>query len=91
MPNTLFPIRVIKRSTLSGKIRTRMYKMTKDEIRRYEEGEENIQTIFPNMPVNEREFLITGITPEEWQEAFPPYCDVCNAQDEEECKCVVTI
>ena len=30
-----------------------------------------IQNAFPNASADDREFLITGITPEEWKEMFP--------------------
>jgi hypothetical protein len=29
-----------------------------------------IQDIFPNLPHGEREFIKTGITPQEWEELF---------------------
>ncbi len=31
-----------------------------------------IQEAFPSLTREEREFILTGVTPEEWQEAFPP-------------------
>jgi hypothetical protein len=33
---------------------------------------EHIQNIFPNLSAEHREFLISGITPEEWAAEFPP-------------------
>jgi hypothetical protein len=38
---------------------------------RYDTGE-LIQNIVPNLTIEEREFLITGITPKEWNELFNP-------------------
>lgn len=32
----------------------------------------SIQEAFPSLTREEREFILTGVTPEEWQEAFPP-------------------
>ena len=29
-----------------------------------------IQDVFPELTANEREFIMTGITPQEWEEAF---------------------
>lgn len=29
-----------------------------------------IQEVFPQLSADDREFLLTGITPQEWQEAF---------------------
>jgi hypothetical protein len=37
--------------------------------RRFITGE-HIQTIVPDLPMGEREFLISGITPEEWKNNF---------------------
>ncbi len=31
-----------------------------------------IQKAFPSLTKEEREFMLTGVTPGEWQEAFPP-------------------
>jgi len=31
-----------------------------------------IQKAFPSLTKEEREFMLTGVTPEEWQGAFPP-------------------
>lgn len=30
-----------------------------------------VQNVFPNMPDQDREFLMTGISPSEWAELFP--------------------
>lgn len=30
------------------------------------------QNAFPNISVDDREFIMTGITKEEWDETFPP-------------------
>jgi hypothetical protein len=31
-----------------------------------------IQDVFPTLTADEREFLLSGATPEEWDEVFPP-------------------
>lgn len=33
-------------------------------------GMDHIQNVFPNLNADEREFLLTGITPQEWSEIF---------------------
>ena len=58
------------KSPLSGKTNTMEINCTADQIRRYNEGQEFIQDIFPELSPEEREFLISGITPEEWDEIF---------------------
>lgn len=35
-------------------------------------GQRFVQDIFPHLSADDREFLMTGVTPEEWDEAFPP-------------------
>ena len=49
--------------------------ITQDQLNRiglrYNTGE-LIQNIVPNLSKEEREFLITGITPKEWNELFNP-------------------
>jgi len=41
-----------------------------DRINNRYETKELIQNIVPNLSKEEREFLITGITPKEWNELF---------------------
>lgn len=44
--------------------------ITAEQLARYENGEELIQNIFPNLSPEHREFIKTGITPEEWDATF---------------------
>lgn len=44
--------------------------ITAEQLARYENGEELIQNIFPNLLPEHREFIKTGITPEEWDATF---------------------
>jgi len=44
--------------------------MTQDQIDRYKKNEEHIQHIFPNLSANEREFILTGMTPEDWDKTM---------------------
>ena len=63
-------MRVSKISTLTGNRTERDIEITDDQILRFKEGKELVQTIFPNLSADDREFLISGITPEEWKDAF---------------------
>lgn len=63
-------IEVVKKSELTGKINTMNLNVTQDQIRRYRNGEDLIQNIFPQLSTGEREFIKTGITPEEWKATF---------------------
>ena len=44
--------------------------ITAEQLARYENGEELIQNVFPNLSPEHREFIMTGITPEEWDTIF---------------------
>jgi hypothetical protein len=60
-------------SQLSGKEGTMELDITIEQLERFENRRENgehVQTIFPNLTKGEREFLLTGITPIEWEQMF---------------------
>lgn len=57
-------------SVLSGKKTQMELDMTIDQWDRYLEGKEHIQTIFPEYTPEQREFLKTGMTPEEQKQIF---------------------
>ena len=44
--------------------------ITQEQLNRWQHGE-LIQKVMPNLSPGEREFLITGIVDEEWDEMFP--------------------
>lgn len=45
--------------------------ITQEHLDKYEQvGGLLIQAVFPNLSAGEREFLINGITPEEWNKTF---------------------
>jgi hypothetical protein len=56
-------------SPLSGKVNTLDIPATLEQFAAYEAGA-LIQNAFPNLTPDEREFIKTGITPEEWDAAF---------------------
>jgi len=62
--------RVTARSTLSGKEATRDIPTSCEKIERWMSGPENIQDVLPDVSAEDREFLMTGITPEEWEAFF---------------------
>ena len=62
---------VIKRSPLSGKINSIDLDITQDQLDRIDNRyntTELIQDIVPHLTPGEREFLMTGITENEWDE-----------------------
>jgi len=61
---------VIRQSPVSGKLRLKYFDCTADEYTRFAVGA-LIQNAFPNLSAEDREFIITGITDEEWKQTFP--------------------
>jgi len=56
---------VTRRSPLTGVIRTRSLPITDQQLVNWEGGM-LAQDAFPQLSADEREFIMTGITPEEW-------------------------
>jgi len=64
---------IVRQSQLSGAIYVMEIDITEEQLERVENRRINgelIQNIVPNLSKEDREFLITGITPEEWELAF---------------------
>lgn len=61
---------VTKRSKLTGTWNTMLVNTTHEKLKAYEVGDELIQDIMPNVNAAEREFLMSGITPKEWDDIF---------------------
>tara|TARA_R100000700_G_scaffold41284_1_gene61357 strand:+ start:12333 stop:12527 length:195 start_codon:yes stop_codon:yes gene_type:complete len=59
---------------MTGEKNTMLLPVTNEQIERWQDGE-LIQNVFPHLSPSEREFLISGVTPEEW--------DVVNEDMEE--------
>ena len=61
---------VTMKSMLTGKTHTREINATPQEIATWKSGA-LIQDAMPFLSPDEREFVMTGITPEEWNVYFP--------------------
>jgi hypothetical protein len=61
---------ITKASRISGKISSMDLNITSEQLDRVNLGIELIQNIVPHLSSEEREFLITGITTDEWNELF---------------------
>ena len=59
-----------RRSALTGRAHEMDLDITEDQLRIWRMGA-LIQDAMPNLTPAEREFVKTGITPEEWEEYFP--------------------
>ena len=63
-------MKITKTSPLSGIEHTMDIPCTKQQLCRYYTGRNLVQDVFPELNSYQREFLITGITPDEWKEAI---------------------
>lgn len=60
---------IAKKSGLTGKINFMDVPVTQEQLDRFQNGE-LIQRVMPNLTPDQREFLMTGSTAEEWHELF---------------------
>ena len=60
----------VRKSPFSGKVHEMLISAYPKDVIRFESGKGLIQDIFPYMTAEEREFVKTGITPQEWKETF---------------------
>lgn len=63
-------MKVQRKSILSGKLNEMELDVTESQMARYYGGRELTQNIFPNLNSEEREFLISGMLPTEWNKNF---------------------
>tara|TARA_R100000152_G_C6779547_1_gene211280 strand:+ start:3520 stop:3735 length:216 start_codon:yes stop_codon:yes gene_type:complete len=54
-----------RKSILDGRVRVRVIDCTEEQLERHRRGE-LVQDVFPHLSPDDREFIMTGITPEEW-------------------------
>jgi len=64
-------LEVTKKSIISGRTNTMELDISQEQLDRWESVDKQlIQVAFPNLSSSEREFLMTGITPTEWNDTF---------------------
>ena len=64
-------LEVTKKSIISGKTNTMELDISQEQLDRWESVDKQlVQVAFPNLSSSEREFLMTGITPTEWNDTF---------------------
>jgi hypothetical protein len=64
-------IQVTRQSVITKKINTMELPITQEHLDIYETvGDILIQDAFPNLNAGQREFLLSGVTPQEWEETF---------------------
>jgi hypothetical protein len=59
-----------RKSVISGIEHTRSIPVNPDDYIAWQSGLGSIQDLMPYLSDNDREFILSGITPEEWDEAF---------------------
>jgi hypothetical protein len=68
-----------RRSPLTGKWHSMdLPTVTQEQMDRFEHRRANgelIQNIFPDLSDEQREFILTGYTPDDWRKMFPPETD----------------
>lgn len=62
-------MKITKTSILTGKVHTLEINISEEQFNRWQAGE-SIQNVCPHLSVDDREFLISGSTKEEWDKAF---------------------
>jgi hypothetical protein len=60
---------ITRTSMFSGKVHSMEIPVTEAQIEAWQNGE-LIQNAMPNLTPDQREFLMTGVTPEEWEAEF---------------------
>jgi hypothetical protein len=60
---------ITRTSMFTGKVHEMDIDVTLDQLRSWRSGT-LIQTAMPNVSMDEREFIMTGVTPQEWNETF---------------------
>jgi hypothetical protein len=62
-------MKIVRKSLITGKIRSRDLPVTEAQLTAWRKGT-LIQDAMPQLSADEREFIKTGITADEWDEAF---------------------
>jgi hypothetical protein len=67
---------VQKKSMVSGRVNSMLLPTTQGKIEYWIESGKLIQDVMPDLSADHRQFLMSGITPREWN-------DMCGDEDEE--------
>lgn len=62
---------ITRRSAITGKTHTLDIPATQEQMDAFNSGV-FAQTAFPNLKASDREFILSGVTEEEWNKVFPP-------------------
>jgi len=67
--NGVYPMKITRTSRLTGNTSVMDLPITREQLAAWIDGE-LIQNAMPHLDADQREFVMTGITPDEWQAAF---------------------
>lgn len=73
---------IAKKSQWSGELHERDIPITEQQYHDWQTSGTFVQDAFPLLSPDDREFLISGVTPEEWAAAFPPEDEYDDEYDE---------
>ena len=62
--------KVEARSNITGRTAAMEMRMSEEQLSGWANGDDLIQNCLPQLSPDEKEFLLSGITPEEWTEFF---------------------
>jgi len=62
-------MKIVRRSPFNGLMNEMEIAVTLEQLREWKNGM-MIQRAMPNLTAGEREFIMTGITPQEWEDLF---------------------
>jgi len=72
---------ITRRSMVTGQEHTQDLPVTREEMAKYESGA-LIQDAFPNLTPEQREFILSGTTEEEWKEHMEGGYDLTDVPDD---------
>lgn len=70
-------MKITRTSPLTGKVNVMDLPITTEQMGRWRFDGELIQDAMPHLTKEQREFLKTGYTPEDWKAMFPEECGNC--------------
>jgi hypothetical protein len=74
---------ITRKSAISGKVNTMDINVTHEDFEKLESGW-LIQSAMPHISADEREFIMTGITPQEWEAEMGCEDDEDDYQDDDD-------
>ena len=63
-------MKLTKKSEFTGDENTLELDITEEQLNSYYNSGMNVQDAFPHLNADEREFIMTGCTPDEWNNMF---------------------